>query len=154
MASLVTSNEVVLENKVKNISANQRSERSCWILNCSEKQQHFLGTCRGKFLANLQTSLAVVLEKISKNISANQGQEQPSWIKMPHFFRIPRGTSVVSLVAGRDVVLKKLKMWKVYDIRTRHTYRGHSLTTFQNTVLCLYETKICHKRFICYSSFN
>jgi hypothetical protein len=35
MASLVTSNEVVLENKVKNISANQRSERICWIFNCS-----------------------------------------------------------------------------------------------------------------------
>jgi hypothetical protein len=25
---------------------------------------------------------------------------------------------------------------------------GHSLTTFQNTELCLYERKICHKRFI------
>ena len=31
---------------------------------------------------------------------------------------------------------------------------GHSLTTFQNTELCLYERKICHKRFACFSSFN
>jgi hypothetical protein len=29
---------------------------------------------------------------------------------------------------------------------------GHSLTTFQNTEFRLYERKICHKHFICYSS--
>jgi hypothetical protein len=33
-------------------------------------------------------------------------------------------------------------------------HMGHSLTTFQNTEFRLCERKICHKHFICYSSFN
>jgi len=62
MASLMTSNEVVLE---KNVSANQRQRLTFWISNHSEKQ-HFLRTSRGTFKASLLTSHAVVLEKKSK----------------------------------------------------------------------------------------
>ena len=49
MASLVISNELVLENKVENVSANKVSRRQCWIMNRSEKQQHLLRTYRGNF---------------------------------------------------------------------------------------------------------
>jgi len=47
MASLVISNEV------KNVSTNKRLGWPCWISNCSEKQQHFLKTPGGTFLASL-----------------------------------------------------------------------------------------------------
>ena len=54
------------------------------------------------------------------------------------------------------VNLMEVKDKSNYDIRIFMTYRdvGHSLTTFPNTELCIYERNICHKRFICYSSFN
>lgn len=61
-----------------------------------------------------------------------------------------------------------MKEWKVYatldmlpnihfyqssnDACGTDRYLGHSLTTFQDTEFCLYERKICDKRFICYSA--
>jgi hypothetical protein len=44
----------------------RRLGRPYWILNCSEKQEHFLMTAGGTFLASLLTLCAAVLEKKSK----------------------------------------------------------------------------------------
>jgi len=41
--------------------------------------------------------------------------------------RTPRGTFVGSLVTGHAVVLKKLKMWKVYDERIPETIPSEKL---------------------------
>jgi len=93
-----------------------------WISNLSGQQPYFLRTSRGAFLANLVTLHTVVLEKV-ENVSANQRPGQQSWInncfkKIQHFFRTLRDTIVVSLVVWHAyvVVLKKLKMWNVYNI--------------------------------------
>jgi len=81
-------------------------------------------TTRGTFLASLFTDFTWSRseEEFEKN-SANQTPWQPSWI----FNRLKstsRGKIMIGLVARHAVVLKeKLKMWKVYDIRTdRQTY--------------------------------
>ena len=101
--------------EVKYSSANQRSG-PCLICNhSSKKKQHFLRTTQ------------------DKSSSKCHGPRYPSWIshcfkKIQHFFMTTRGTFVVSLVTCYAVVLKKkLKSWKVYDIRTddRQTDAGH-----------------------------
>ena len=106
------------------VSANHRLVQSCWVWNRSEKQLKFLSTSRGTFLASLPTSHPVLRsgEEV-ENILANQRPGQPSWIsslfkKIQHFFRTPRGKIIVSLVDVNAMVLKKLKMCKVYNIRT------------------------------------
>jgi len=69
-----------LENKVKDISANQRPERPCRILNGSEKQP-FLRTSKETFLES----------------SGEKYLGQSSWIsnrfKKIHFVRTPKGTT-------------------------------------------------------------
>jgi hypothetical protein len=56
---------------------------------------------------------------------------QPSWItnrfkKIQNFFRTPRGTFVILLVTWHTVVLKKkLKMWKVTNMRINGWTDGH-----------------------------
>ena len=52
-----------MEEKTKDVSDSHRPWQSCWISNSPEKQQHFLTTLRGTFLANMLTSHAV-LEKL------------------------------------------------------------------------------------------
>jgi hypothetical protein len=49
-------------DKVKNVSANQRQGRSCWILHHIEKQQYFSRSSGRTILASLPTSHALVLE--------------------------------------------------------------------------------------------
>ena len=75
MASLVTSDEVLLENKVKNVSANERQGRSCWILHHIEKQQYFSRSSERTILASLPTSHALVLEKKLKISWPIRGQD-------------------------------------------------------------------------------
>jgi hypothetical protein len=64
--------------EVKNVSTNQRQRWPCWILNHSKKQQHFLRTSRGTFLAHLLTSHAVVLET----------QTHPLIMAIPRFIQL------------------------------------------------------------------
>lgn len=53
-----------------------------------------------------------------KNVSANQRLGQPPWIsngfKMIQFFRSPRRTILVSLMAGHSLVLKMLNFFTTY----------------------------------------
>ena len=102
MASLVTSNDVLLEEKV---SANQRLGWACSLLNhpknntsCgSREEQNYLNK-------SPDFTFSSSVEEV-KNVSANQKTGPPSWIfntfkKIQHFFRTPRGTFVASLVTG------------------------------------------------------
>jgi len=76
-----------------------------------------LRTSRGTFLGHLLTSHAVVLEKKSKKyLGQSEGSHLGFLIKyklfkkIHDFFRTPRGTIAVSLIAVHAVVLKKFKM--------------------------------------------
>ena len=59
MASLVTSNEVILENKVKKCLRQSEGGPLFWILNFSEKYLHFMRTSRGKSMASHVVDLLV-----------------------------------------------------------------------------------------------
>jgi hypothetical protein len=61
------------------------------------------------------------------------------------------GNSFFRLV---DFYESSLKLLCKNETKFGGKHLGHSLKTFQNTEFRLYERNICHKHFICYSSFN
>jgi hypothetical protein len=108
------------------VSANQWSGQPCWISNRSKKRQHFLRNISGKS-GDFTCSSS---KEEAENVSANQRPRQPSWIsnrfkEIKLFFRIPTGTFVVNLVTWHTMLLKKLKMWKVYNTEEKQMDAGY-----------------------------
>jgi hypothetical protein len=81
----VTSYEIVLGKKVKNVSINQKQRLQCSISNSSEKYQHLTALLEDylRDISGKSGDFTFSCSEEVENISANQRPGQPSWISNP-----------------------------------------------------------------------